>query len=487
MYTGSMPTRRAVLQSLAGAAVGRLLSGAPRERKTNFVILLSDDLGYGDVGCFGSPDVPTQYIDSIASGGVRFTDGYVTCPVCSPSRSAVMTGRYQQRYGHEFNPDNRKVPHDRDVRENLGLPLSEITLAQLLKKAGYATGAVGKWHLGSNPPFHPMSRGFDEYFGFLPGGNAYVTDKTPGAVSVAALDTPAYKPIPRIVPVMRGREPVEENEYRTDALGREAVSFIERHKSEPFFLYLAFNAIHVPLQVTAHYLDRFANIANERHRALAAMTYALDQNIGRVLAMLRETGLEKDTVVFFFSDNGCPTYSGSGTNGPLSGGKCTLFEGGIRIPFCMQWPGHVPPGQTYHHPMMSFDLLATFHQPCRGGVSQGSPLRWRQPDPVPDRQDNQTAPREAVLARRPQLRDAPGKLEAAAVRRRPHPPVRPRHRYRRKEGSLCVTCGLGKADAFGAQRLERPDGRPAVAASSEPRYRGERRKGYVGRLIRSSD
>jgi arylsulfatase A-like enzyme len=177
---------------------------------------------------------------------------------------------------------------------------------------------------------------------------------------VAALDTPAFKVAPRVVPIVRGKEPVEEPEYLTDAFGREAVSFIERHKQEPFFLYLAFNAIHVPLQVTQHYLDRFANLANERHRVLAAMTSALDDNIGRVLGKVRECGLGDDTVVVFFSDNGAPTYSGSGSNGALSGGKCTMFEGGIRIPFCLEWPGHVRGGQVYRNPMMSFDLLSTF-------------------------------------------------------------------------------------------------------------------------------
>jgi arylsulfatase A-like enzyme len=359
-----MLTRRATLQSMLAAASAGLAGvapGAPRARRPNFIILLADDLGYGDVGCFGSPDVPTPNIDGIAERGVRFTDGYVTCPVCSPSRSAVMTGRYQERYGHEFNPEAGPKGIGRDIKENLGLPLSEITLPQLLKPAGYATGIVGKWHLGSNPPFHPLARGFDEYFGFLGPALPYVSEETPDeVVAVAALDSPGMEKVPRWAPVLRGREVVNERQYLTDALGREAVSFIERHKQEPFFLYLAFNAIHVPFQVTRRYLDRVANIPNERHRVLAAMTVALDVNIGRVLNKLRQSGLDNDTLVFFFSDNGCPTYSGAGTNGPLSGAKCTLFEGGIRVPFCMQWPGHVPGRQVYRHPIMSFDLLSTF-------------------------------------------------------------------------------------------------------------------------------
>jgi arylsulfatase A-like enzyme len=349
-----MLTRRETLKSMLAAA------GALRAPKPNFIILLSDDLGYGDVRCFGAPNVPTPHIDGIAARGVRFTDGYVTCPVCSPSRAAIMTGRYQQRFGHEFNPP---VSYAREAQENLGLPLSEITLPQLLKKAGYATGAVGKWHLGTNPPFHPLARGFDEYFGFLGGGTTYLTEETPQPVSAKGLTSPVYPVGPRNAPwppIMHGRQTVTENEYLTDAFGREAVSFIERHKQEPFFLYLAFNAIHEPFQSTLRYVDRVAHIPNERQRVLAAMTLALDDNIGKVLGKLRENGLENDTMVFFLSDNGAPTYSGAGSNGPLSGSKCTMFEGGIRLPFCMQWQGHVPGRQVYRHPIMSFDLLATF-------------------------------------------------------------------------------------------------------------------------------
>ena len=193
-----MLTRRATLKSIVAAASGGLTGlapGAPRERKPNFIILLSDDLGYGDVGCFGSPDVATPNIDGIARRGVQFTDGYVTCPVCSPSRAAVMTGRYQQRFGHEFNP---AVSYARESRENTGLPLSEITMAQVLKKGGYATGAVGKWHLGVNGPFHPLARGFDEYYGFLGGATSYLTEETPAYRDLTGA-TQAFGKSPRAV------------------------------------------------------------------------------------------------------------------------------------------------------------------------------------------------------------------------------------------------------------------------------------------------
>jgi len=304
-----MIARRAVVQSLAAAAVAALPGLA--SRKPNLVVLLADDLGYGDAGCFGSPDVRTPYIDSIAAKGARFTDGYVTACVCSPSRAGFMTGRYQQRFGHEFNPD---PPMARELERHLGLPLTEITLPQLLKKAGYATGIVGKWHLGMSPELQPTARGFDEFFGFLPAMNAYITDKTPDADWMETEKAPKIGP--RTVRIFRGREPVEEPEYLTDAFGREAVAFIERHKREPFFLYLPFNAVHSPYQSTKRYVDRFANIKDRRHRMLAAMTGAMDDNIGKVLGTLRANGLENDTVVFFFSDNGCPTFTRPAATAP---------------------------------------------------------------------------------------------------------------------------------------------------------------------------
>ncbi|MCL5746416.1 MAG: sulfatase-like hydrolase/transferase [Acidobacteria bacterium] len=345
------------MQTLLGAAGALTAFGqqAKKARKPNFVIILADDLGYGDVGCFGSPDVPTPNIDSIARNGYRFTDGYVSAAVCSPSRAGLLTGRCQQRFGHEFNTG----PAHRDREQHLGLPLGEVTLPQLLKPAGYKTGMVGKWHLGMSPEFHPLSRGFDEYFGFLFGANSYLTSRTPGGQMIRTGEEYGGIPEQRREPVFRGREPVAEDQYLTDAFGREAVSYIERHKGEPFFLYLAFNAVHEPLQATTRYLDRFANIKDERHRMLAAMTAAMDDSVGAVLRKLRDAGLEKDTLVFFLSDNGCPIYTRAGTNGPLSGSKITYFEGGIRVPFAVQWPGVIPAGRTFGKPVVSRDILPT--------------------------------------------------------------------------------------------------------------------------------
>jgi arylsulfatase A-like enzyme len=346
-----MLTRRAALASLLAA------SAAPpaQKRKPNFVVFLADDLGYGDIGCYGSPDVPTPNIDAIARNGIRFTDGYVSAAVCSPSRAALLTGRYQHRFGHEFNSG----PVEREAQINFGLPKSEKILPAYLKEAGYVSGMFGKWHLGARPGYHPLERGFDEFVGFLPGANDFVTQGTPDAFATASDDAPGRIPANRSAPLLRGHNELNDHRYLTDILGDEAVKFIDRHKKDPFFLYLPFNAVHTPLQATAKYLKRFDKIQNEKHRTLAAMTAAMDDAIGAVMAKLREAQLEKDTLVIFLSDNGCPLMTGAGSNGALSGEKVTYYEGGIRVPFLMQWPGQIPAGQTYRNPVVSRDILPT--------------------------------------------------------------------------------------------------------------------------------
>ncbi len=322
--------------ALAGLLIFAAAAGAA-ERKPNIVILLADDLGYADVGFHGSKDIPTPNIDSLAKNGVRCTNGYVSGPYCSPTRAGLMTGRYQTRFGHEFNPgagDN----------ENIGLPLSETTLADRLSKAGYKTGWVGKWHLGSAAKFHPTKRGFQDAFGFLGGAHAYLPEKG------------------KLV-MQRGTETVNENEYLTDAFGREAVAFIERHKKEPFFLYLAFNAVHTPMHATEKYLKRFPEIKDKQRQTYAAMHSAMDDNIGLVLQKLRDTKLEEDTLIYFFSDNGGPTMKGTTINGsvnaPLRGSKRQTLEGGIRVPFAVQWKGKLPAGRVYDQPVIQLDLHAT--------------------------------------------------------------------------------------------------------------------------------
>jgi len=305
--------------------------------KPNIILIPADDLGYNDLAIQGCQDIPTPNIDSIGRNGVRFTQGYVSCPLCAPTRAGLLSGRYQQRFGFEHNPG----PANR-TDDIFGLPLSEMTLAERLKSLGYATGMVGKWHLGFKPELQPTKRGFDEFFGFLDGGHAYL----PGPAGAQN-------------PIMRGTLPVEEKEYLTDAFAREAVAFIGRHKEQPFFLYLPFNAVHAPMQATEKYLSRFPNIQDERRRTHAAMLSALDDAVGGVLAELRAAGLEEKTVIIFLGDNGGPTPETTSSNAPLRGVKGRVLEGGIRIPFLMQWKGKIPGGKVDDRPIISLDMYAT--------------------------------------------------------------------------------------------------------------------------------
>ena len=300
------------------------------------ILLLADDLGYAELGCQGNTDVPTPHIDSIAKSGIRFTNGYVSGPYCSPTRAGLMTGRYQTRFGHEFNGGG---PAEGNT---FGLPLTEKTLADRFKALGYATAAVGKWHLGGPPNFLPMKRGFDEFYGTV-ANTAFFKPRA----FVDSRKSPEVHPIE------------EENFYTTDAYAERAVDWIERHKDKPFLLYLPFNAQHAPLQATQEYLDRFPDIADEKRRTFAAMMSAMDDAVGRVLAKLREIKQEENTLVWFFSDNGGPTQATTSGNGPLRGVKATTLEGGVRVPFCVQWKGKLPAGKTYEHPIIQLDILPT--------------------------------------------------------------------------------------------------------------------------------
>jgi arylsulfatase A-like enzyme len=299
-------------------------------RKPNILFIVGDDMGYADVGFHGVKDIPTPNLDALAASGVRFTSGYVSGPYCSPTRAGLMTSRYQQRFGHEFNPGGGGA----------GLPLTETTIANRLKAAGYVTGIVGKWHLGNLPEMQPQKRGFDEFYGFLGGAHSYFASAG----------------------ILRGTEPVKELDYTTDAFGREAVAFIERHKGEPWFLYLAFNAVHTPMHATDDRLAKFPNVADKQRRTYDAMMLAMDEAIGKVRKKLADLGLEQNTLVTFISDNGGPTMPGTTINGsvntPLRGSKRTTLEGGVRVPFVVSWPGRVKPG-VFEQPAIQLDLHAT--------------------------------------------------------------------------------------------------------------------------------
>ena len=318
------------LVAIVGAlGLGGVAAAASSDaRPPNLLVLLADDMGYGDVGYHGCRDIPTPNIDALAARGVRFTDAYASAPVCSPSRAGFLTGRYQEKFGHEFNP-----------RREQGLPLSEKLISDRLRAAGYVTGLVGKWHLGSMPAQRPLSRGFDEFFGFLEGHSVY-------------FDATVY----------RGTEEVKEPEYLTDAFAREAVSFVERHRGIPWFLFLSFNAVHDPMQGTQDRLARFRNIENGQRRIYAAMTVAMDEAIGRVLRALEKSGQAENTLLVFANDNGGPTLPGTtqnaSSNAPLRGSKRTLLEGGIRVPLVLAWPGHLK-SASYSSPVMLTDVTAT--------------------------------------------------------------------------------------------------------------------------------
>src|SRR5262245_8776966 len=308
-----------------------------QDKKPNIIVFLSDDVGYGEYGFQGNKEIPTPNIDSIAKNGVRFTQGYVAATYCSPCRAGLLTGRYPTRFGHEWNEG---VPANADVP--FGLPVEQKTIADRLKALGYATACVGKWHLGGGPKFIATARGFDEFYGTVA--------NTPYLNPPNFIDT---RVSPKITPVK------DDNFYTTDAYGERSVDWIGKQKDKPYFLYLPFNAQHAPLQPPQKYLDRFKDIKDENRQKFAATMSAMDDAVGKVLAKVKEMGQEENTLIFFFSDNGGPTMQTTSKNDPLRGRKATTLEGGIRIPFCVQWKGKIPAGVTYEHPMIQLDILPT--------------------------------------------------------------------------------------------------------------------------------
>lgn len=324
----------ASLRTMLVACVAAL--GSPTAAAApNVIIFYADDLGWGELGCQGSKDIPTPHIDSLAANGVRCTQGYVAATYCSPSRAGLMTGRYPTRFGHEFNAIAGE-------KSGTGLSLRETTLPSRLKSIGYETICIGKWHLGFGPDYRPTARGFDEFYGTLANTPflhpTHFIDSRKSS-DVVAVDDPAF--------------------YTTDAYADRAVSWLGDRKEKPWLLYLPFNAQHAPLEAPQKYLDRFPEITDRRRRLFAAMLSAMDDAVGRVLAAVRAAGQEEHTLIFFIADNGGPTQSTTSCNGPLRGYKTNTYEGGPRVPFLVQWKGRLPSGKTYDLPVMNLDVTPT--------------------------------------------------------------------------------------------------------------------------------
>jgi arylsulfatase A-like enzyme len=325
-----------VSATYTGFANDTLRSGKP----PNIVVLLSDDCGFNEFSMQGSTLFHTPRIDSIARAGIRFSNGYVSGVVCSPSRAGILTGRYQQRFGHEFN-----IPAK--YSEVNGLSLSEKTIGDAMRQGGYRTIALGKWHLGYAPKFYPVARGFDSYYGFLQGQRSYFPLENPG----------------RLNQMLRDGEPVrpEKFGYLTDELARAAAEYIVDNKERPFFMYVAFNATHTPLHALKSDLAAVeAETAGQQEPAnrlkLRAMARGLDRGVGVILDELKKQSLLENTLVIFLNDNGGAVGH---DNAPLRGHKGQTWEGGMRVPFAMQWPGVLPQGKVDDRPVIALDIFPT--------------------------------------------------------------------------------------------------------------------------------
>ena len=320
-----------------------------KDSPPNIIVIISDDQGYADVGFHGSKEIFTPNIDRIAKNGVVFSEGYVSFAVCSPSRAGLITGRYQNRFGYTRNI--LLTPKD----STMGLPLSEQTLPEVLKMANYNTKAIGKWHLGAHESLVPERRGFDEFYGFLIGGHRYFPeDLTLNDLTDARRQMDGY-----ITKIYDNGKRINTTKYLTEELSDNAVKFIDDNSQNPFFLYLSYNAPHTPLQATEKDLARNMHIDVEKRRKYAAMVSSMDDGIGLILDKLEEKKISDNTIVVFFSDNGGVEWYNFSDNGPLRGIKGDFFEGGIRVPFVMQWPSIITPGSIYDKPIIALDIFAT--------------------------------------------------------------------------------------------------------------------------------
>ncbi len=338
---------------------------ADKYHAPNILIILADDMGYGDLGCMGSKLLETPNLDALAESGVMCTQAYVASSVCSPSRAGLLTGRDPRRFGYQANL-NASAANYATRPELLGLPPGEYTLGDHLRAAGYATALIGKWHQGTTAPFHPNVRGFDHFCGMLGGGHNYFPAKGRNQIE-------------------RNGKPVQEfsSPYLTDFFTDEALRWLgaQCESGKPWFLFLSYNAPHTPMQATKEDLERLAHIQDKKRRTYAAMVFALDRGVGRVRQYLKESGQLENTLITFFSDNGGATINAS-WNGRLSGAKGSLREGGIRVPMIWSWPSHLPAAARHAGPVSSLDLLPTFM-----AAAEAKPLPLGKPRNYEDRRN----------------------------------------------------------------------------------------------------
>lgn len=339
------------------ARAGTASEPAATADRPNFLIILADDMGYGDLGFTGSEFLQTPHLDQLARSGVFCEQGYVASPVCSPSRAGLLTGRDPRRFGYEGNL-NRDDQYYAGRPELLGLAPGEHTLGDHLRAEGYATALIGKWHQGIGPGFHPNERGFDYFCGMLSGGHSYFPETMDHRIERNGTRVTSFS-----------------SPYLTDFFTDEGLAWMQRQAAtdQPWFAFLSYNAPHTPMHATEEDLARFAHIKDERRRTYAAMMWALDRGVGRIQAWLEQSGAAQNTLVVFFSDNGGPPENGS-WNGPLSGGKGALKEGGVRVPMIWSWPGALPANQRYAQPVSALDLLPSFM-----AAAGAEPLPLREP------------------------------------------------------------------------------------------------------------
>ena len=369
----------------------RAISQPSAAQHPNIILIIADDLGYSDLASYGNRQIHTPYIDSLGVGGVRFTRAYVSSPICAPSRAGIMTGRYQNRFGSEFMPYpdfsqafmkemrsqylpfHKKSPglnniHPRFTlntgKYHTGLPPGEITIAELLRKNGYATAIVGKWNLGEEEGLYPADQGFDYSYYFSAALTRYVDDPVDHSRYIdqhlpwAFSELPAWQPRAASTAIHEGKVEVKDTGYLTFSLANKAVEFIEGRKDKPFFLTLSFNAPHDPFQVPINYFDKLSLVTDTLKRVYYGMIEALDDAVGTVMQKLRDLSLDRNTMVIFISDNGGATYTRATDNAPLRGGKCTHFEGGLEVPFFIWFPAGIQTN-VYDKSVSSLDIFST--------------------------------------------------------------------------------------------------------------------------------